>query len=118
MSDDRLGEDVRLPQAASGSGRRKVLKISVTTSNQFFQLRDPAAANSECYVTLYSETPAVSIWLHGGSHVAGALLTVATSNDWPLPPQTERNFKLGAGETHIAIIGSDVATVKAYVSSD
>jgi hypothetical protein len=116
MSDDRLGEDVRLPQAASGSGRRKVLKISVTTSSQAFQLRDPAAAQAEAWVTLYSETPSVSIWLHGGANTPA--LAAATANDWPLPPQTERNFKLGAGETHLAIIGSDVATVKVYVSSD
>lgn len=118
MSDDRLGEDVRLPQAASGSGRRKVITINVTTSNQFVQLRNPAAAQAEVYYTFYEETAGVNVWFHGGSHVAGALLPVATANDWPLPPQTERNFKLGAGETHIAIIGSDDAVVKVYPSSD
>lgn len=119
MSEDRLGEDVRLPQAASiATNRRKVLSIAATTSSQFVALRDPAAAQSEVYVTLYSETAAVNVWLHGGSHVTGALLPVATANDWPLPPQTERNFKLGAGETHIAIVSSAPATVKAYVSSD
>lgn len=119
MSDDRLGEDVRLPQAASvATNRRKVLSISVTTGNLFVQLRDPAAATAEAWVSLYQETPAVNIWFHGGSHVTGALLPIATANDWPLPPNTERNFKLGAGETHIAIIGSGAATVKAYVSSD
>jgi hypothetical protein len=119
MSDDRLGEDVRIPQAASiATNRRKTMTISVTTTSQFFQLRDPAAAAAEVYFTMYAETASVNIWWHGGSHVAPNLLPVATANDWPLPPQTERNYKLGAGETHIAIVSSAPATVKVGLSSD
>lgn len=118
MGDDRLAEDVRLPQAASlASARRKVISIAVTTSSQLVQLRDPAASDSETWVTMYGETADINVWFHGGAN-APTTLPAATANDWPLPPQTERNYKLGAKETHLAIIGSDVATVKVYVSCD
>jgi len=116
MGDDRLGEDVRLPQAASGTGRRRTISIAVTTSSQAVQLRDPLESDSERWVTIYCETPDVNVWLHGGPNTPA--LPAATANDWPLPPQTERNYKLGAKETHIAIIGSAAATVKVYASCD
>lgn len=120
MGDDRLGEDVRLPQAASiATNRRKVLTISATSTSQFVQLRDPNFAGSEVWFTLYVETPGVNVWLHGGVHVPVTNpLPVATVNDWPLPPNTERNFKLAPGETHIAVVSSAPATIKAYPSCD
>jgi hypothetical protein len=115
MADDGRGEDVRAPQAASvASNRRKTITLAVTTTSQTAQIR-AAPADSEAWVTLYEETAAIAVYFHVGP----ATIPAATVNDWLLPPQTERSYKLAHGETHISIISATGApSVKLYLSSD
>lgn len=113
--DDGRAEDVRAPQAASVAGnRRKTTTLAVTTTSQTVPIRS-GPADSEAWFTLYSDTAAVTVAFHvGPSTIPVAVL----ANDWILPPQTERNYKLAHGETHISIVSSAPTNVKLYLSSD
>lgn len=120
MSDDRLGEDVRVPQANSGTKRRKVLHLAVTTSSAKLQIRPATAAAAEMWFTMQHQIPTNAICWHGGPDTALDPLPAATVNDWQIPPNTERSYKLGAGETHIAVIAAGGAggDLQVYPSSD
>lgn len=117
---DRLGEDVRIPQAASGTKRRKTLHLAVTVVSAKLQIRAATAADSEMWFTMQHQIPTNAIHWHGGPDTVLDPLPVATTSDWIIPPSTERSYKLGRGETHIAVIaaggaGGDLAV---YPSSD
>lgn len=120
MSEDRLGNDVRIPQAASvATNRRRVLTFALTGASALCQVRDPAAADGECWITLWHNIPTNPVCWHGGRNSPTAL-PAATAADWTLPQNTERSYKLARNETHIAalIVGGVSGDLKVYVSSD
>jgi hypothetical protein len=120
MSDDRFGEDVRAPTSAVAAGRRATKTLAVTVASSVHELRDPDAADSECWVTLYHNIATNPIHFHVGPDTVADPLPDAALTDWILPQATERNYKLGRGETSIALIAAGGAggNVLAYVSSD
>lgn len=120
MSDDRLGEDVRIPQAASGTKRRKTLTLAVTTTSAELIIRSASAADSECWFSMQHFITGNAVHWHGGPDTTEDPLPAATTNDYIIPPSTERSYKLGRGETTIAVIaaGGVGGNLQVYVSSD
>ena len=113
--DDRFASDVRIPQATTGSGRRKTLNFDVTTASSRHQVRD--TVSGECFITIQHAIEGGIRW-HGGAHSVAVPLADATVDDWVLAENTERSYRLAAGETHIAIIAGASGKVQVYVSSD
>lgn len=118
---DRLGEDVRIPQPVGL--RRGTQTLAVTGTSSTHELRDPDSADTEVWVTFFHSIQD-PVYFCGGPHDSvysgGADLADATTADWILPPDTERNYKLGRGETAVSIIvgGGGSGDVLAYLSSD
>jgi len=117
MATDVFGEDVRIPQSVGGTGRRKTLNLAVTAASSVHEIRDEDSAQSECWITMQHQIEEGIHW-HGGPDTADFPLADAVATDWLLPEAVERSYKLGAGETHLAIIAGAEGTVQVYVSSD